>query len=193
MPGPAPGSRCMACNHPGVVLINTLVNQGESDYKIGGQFRLPRMTLQRHRTRRHPGISEAAATRGSNLAAARAPRAPDEWGGGREEAPEFPDGGSPREQLDWLVKTLRVQAQGGDLRPDLARELRLALEAQDKMGGSEPPPVVQVRDVEGLGEMLKDMHEALKPFPEARLAMMEVWRRYRAVEDDGQGEVQGSS
>jgi hypothetical protein len=187
MPGPAPGQTCTACNHPGIVLLNKAINDGQSDYKVGGAFNLPRTTIQRHRTKLHPGVKPAAGGRGQNLAAATADDPPDDW----PYEPGDPDTepaqgeGTPRQQLEALVAQLRKQAKddGDDMRPELARELRLALEALGKMGSSEPPPVVQVKDVVGLRELLYDMQRALQPFPDARKALAAVWHKHLEEDD----------
>lgn len=60
----------------------------------------------------------------------------------------------------------------------LAEQRRLAVDRARVVG---PPKtdVVRVQDVEGLPELLEEMHEALKPWPEARAAIGEVYRLHR--------------
>ena len=181
MPGPAAGATCSTCNHPGIALINNLINQGASDNKVAGQFQLRPINIRRHRTNQHPGVKEIAAHRGTDLAAVRRAAREEQAGSGDEwERPAEP--GDPRARLERLIKNLTTQADE-EVRPDVARELRLSLEALAKMGSNEPPPVVRVADVEGLAEMMADMHEALKPWPEARAAMRAVWRRRSGLDD----------
>lgn len=184
MPGPAPGQTCSVCNSPAIALITNQMNQGVSDYKIAGTFSLRRNSVRNHRVNGHAGVKEAARTRGADLGAVTRDDPPAD-GAGPQAPEEFPAEGTPREQMDWLAGRLRSQiVEGEDIRPELARELRLSIEAQSKMGGGEPPPVVKVADVEGLRELFHAMHLALRPFPEARAALRDAWRRHR-VEVDG--------
>lgn len=171
MPGPAPGAICSVCNHPAIVLITKAINDGMSDRKIAGAFGFKHHgAIQRHRAHRHPGVKVGD------------PKDPP------REVPPPPTDAGPREQLDWLVDQLRAQAEEGNIRADLARELRLALETQHKIGDNSPPPVVQVRDVAGLPQLFQEMHEALKPWPEAREAMRGVWRRHRTSDERPQSQ-----
>jgi hypothetical protein len=177
--GPAPGSTCTACNHPGIVLITKAINDGQSDYKVAGAFGLPRGVIQRHRTNRHQGVTQAAATRGKDLGAARRADPPP---GSGDDLPDLGPDATPREKLQALVSRLEQEVQGLDyLKPDLARELRLAYADLEKMADGLPPAVVRAADVPGLVEFLYDVHRALQPFPEARRALEAVFAKHRHV------------
>lgn len=156
---PAPGQRCLVCNHPAVVLITRLINEGVSDRKVAGQFGLKsHAPVRNHRVARHPGVTVGEA-----------PAIPD--------VGDLPEDAGPRERLAHLAKQLEAQAAEGDVRPELAREIRLTQEALAKIGSPEPPPVVQVKDVVGLRELFDEMHRALDRWPEARDAVADIWRR----------------
>jgi hypothetical protein len=176
MAGPRPGQTCTVCNHPGIVLINKAILAGQSDYKIAGAFGLNRGVVRNHRAKVHPGLEKLDPSRDQVQVGGR-----PAVGSGDAQEPLGSEA-APRDRLESLIQRLESEVNGLDyLKPELARELRLAYVDLGKLSDNEPPSVIQVKDVAGLPELFAEMHEALKPWPEAREAMAAVLRRHRAL------------
>jgi hypothetical protein len=175
-------NQCTVCEHAGVRAIDDLVlAKVRSLNSIAEAFGLHPKAVQRHRKNGHvsPRARQAsqddrAARQASNDAAA----PPD--------APTSAQGASPLELMRGIVASLQA-VDVATLSPSGQREhfntFRLAVESLDKMAPPDPGAAVELRDVRGLLGFLEDVHDALEPFVEARLALLTVLDKHRAELD----------
>lgn len=159
--------RCPICNHDQAANINAGINGGQSQRSIAKLWQLNIRTIKKHVNDRHAGVT--------TLAAGKPTEEPTE---SVEATPEP----TPEGRLKGLILRLEadMQAQSGPVRPELARELRMAYTELAKISHA-TPDAVKITDVEGLPELLKDLFLALEPFPEARTAMADVLRTRMAL------------
>lgn len=141
---PVTTATCSVCNHPAILKIDRYLGQ-------------PGMAYARA-ARRWPPLSEDALQRHhknhvtpTNIGGLTAPQGPNV---------------SARDKLLALIGQLEQQAKMG-MRTDLARELRLAYADLDKLADHSAPETVTSAQVEGMDEFLKELAQALRPFPEA--------------------------
>lgn len=149
------GATCSVCNHKDVTLANASLAQGVSQRRVATSLGVGHDAVRRHVLNQHPGVIVA----GEDTAGV-----------------VIPTGASSREQLDAIITLLNKKLANNTIRVDEMRELRLTIDAIEKLGGGPAPEVTKVSDIEGYAEYEAAMMEALEPFPLARQALAKVLR-----------------
>ncbi len=149
-------AKCPICHHDQVANINAGIAGGQSQRSISRLYGMTTKSVRKHIQEEHRGVQKVV----------------DETA--EKSSAPTPDP-TPEGRLKSLILRLEadMQMQSGPLRPELARELRMAYTELSKISQA-TPDAVKVEDVEGLPELLKDLFLALEPFPEARAAMADV-------------------
>jgi len=157
--------RCAVCYSENAAQLNTNLNAGAGFQATGKLFKINRKAIAKHVRDGHPGIDGR-------------PRPTDPAA-----LPPEPSA-TPESRLRGLIERLETDMTDstGPVRPELARELRMAYTELAKIS-SATPDAVKINDVEGLPELLKDLFLALEPFPDARAAMADVLRERMEMND----------
>lgn len=175
MSGPRRGARCSVCNHPQVVIVDDVLTQPNprSFRQLGIQFGVSEKQLSRHLA--------------SHVLRQDAPRPPtghhtaSEPSGSTSTSPGLPEDATVdpadvlRRQLAYL-DGLPLEGLSPNQRTDLLEARRRTADSLSRISPPPAPSVVRVADVAGLGEMFEKIHEALKPWPEARAAIAQALR-----------------
>jgi hypothetical protein len=152
MPGVAPGTGCLTCEHPDAALINAaLMAETLSARAIARKFGLPKDSVARHKYKRHPGYTPPL------------PKGAPDTTGDTDYRPEV-------ERLKDIRNTLESEMRRAP-KADLSRELRQVNQRIAELEGTDRPKSVTVADVVGLAEQVAEWFKALEPFPDAREAM----------------------
>ena len=158
-----PGLVCITCTHPEVRAIDAAFVAGRRAKSIATQYGLNYSTVQRHKSKGHvQGYPEPVA--------GQPPEAP----------PITPAAASATEKLLALITELEgrsVEDLGASTYVTLVQaKLRAYSDLAKLMGPDAPPEFDPSTDPEWI-EMRELMWETLRPFPEARAALMAVVKK----------------
>jgi hypothetical protein len=175
MSGPRRGSRCSICNHNQVLIIDELltVPNPRSFRQLAAEFGVNEKQLSRHLASH---VLRQVAPRPS-----RTPHAPSGSAGSTSASPEQPEAAEVdpadvlKRQLAYL-DGLSLEGLSPSQRTDVLEARRRTADSLSRISPPPAPSVVRVADVAGLGEMFEVIHEALKPWPEARAAIAQALR-----------------
>lgn len=165
-------TRCAVCLHPAVGAIDALVLAGSRSMSaIARDFGLHEKSMQRH-ARSHVAPRRARTSQDARDDHGRRSTRPAD-----AEAATVDPAAALRSQLAALD-----DMDANDLSPSarisLFEERRRTLEALARVEPVPPSSVVDFRQVDGLAPLLADMMLALEPYPDARLALLDVVRRH---------------
>lgn len=175
MSGPRRGARCSVCNHNQVLIIDELLVEPNprSFRQLGIQFGVSEKQLSRHLANH---VARQDVPRPS-----RTPHAPSGSAGSASASPADLEDATVdpadvlRRQLAYL-DGLSLEGLSPSQRTDLLEARRRTADSLSRISPPAAPSVVRVADVAGLGEMFEVIHEALKPWPEARAAIAQALR-----------------
>lgn len=161
---PVTTTRCTICKHPRHADAEAWVAGGMSVSRAAKALGVDNQALGRHLANGHaPDLVEP-------------------------KDPPAPIDGPADTVLDAIGAQLAAMLKGTNSTSQklaiLTEQRRLA-ESRARIVGPPASAPVTVMEVEGLGQLFEAFHERLKEWPDARIALAEVWREQRATAQEG--------
>jgi hypothetical protein len=178
--GPAIGGQCSVCRHPQVAVIDDLLRARKRSWRnLAAAFGLGDKAIGRH-FRAHVGgldVPRQAQNAPGRLPAAEASTSQP----GASDDPTADPADVLRRQLTYL-DGLDLSDLSPAQRVDILESRRRTADSLSRVEPSSSNLAVRVVDVDGLGELIGDLHELMKDCPGAREKLRDIWRSRAGVD-----------